>query len=717
MASFISPINYKKIPASFNHYTFPGCLKKVGLISLIACSFCMLHYTSNAQQSNSLSKKIETNIQLSNNYLKTDHNQAYKYAKIALETAEKSLAEDKIKGLSNFINILIETGRLPAAHDYLNRLQQISAENNSYSCLYTYYLHSSSALITEGFYKEAKVAIDSSFSIARQYNIKDTGILIYNSAQIDVATLQIKRAITKYENAYRVSNDDVMLMRLCKLNQLPYIGKSSNLTTTVSGLDTVFSNLNRENNLFMLGQTYGMLGNAYLLSFNFPLAKNNFEIADSYFKKIKSPFYQASNLIAWSSIFGMQNKLDSALILIQQSIKIYEALDFKLGLSINHMYASSFYTKLKDTANSRKHRELSGFYNKESKNQIINSNNMLNQANEIKVTDRQAADSIVNSATKKMNIYAKDKTVFIKMPNHKDTIKNSTTLTDLENLAKETNLVGDSITRKRNADALQEFETKYKTRQINDSLQLQNQQVQLNKAEKKRLWISIGALAGLILFIGGGLFILNKQKKKIAKEKKAVENLTGILKHETSRQFGELKTNIVKILKTDQPKQQVSKALTLVKTYEMLYSNLFLSDGLATISLKTAFENIFRYHCDNNSLTITPAFTVSGGENMMINKSDYLFQYMNELMANSFEHAFAGIENPEISISILYQKPVYEITYRDNGIGFPEEKQKIIQGKGMYYIKAYATQNLNGSLELNGKNGTEYKLTFNENNI
>ena len=87
---------------------------------------------------------------------------------------------------------------------------------------------------------------------------------------------------------------------------------------------------------------------------------------------------------------------------------------------------------------------------------------------------------------------------------------------------------------------------------------------------------------------------------------------------------------------------------------------------------------------------------------------------MNELMANSFEHAFTSIDNPEIHISIVYHKPVYEITYRDNGIGFTEEKRNIIQGKGMYYIKAYATQNLHGRLDINS---AEYKLTFNETNI
>lgn len=264
---------------------------------------------------------------------------------------------------------------------------------------------------------------------------------------------------------------------------------------------------------------------------------------------------------------------------------------------------------------------------------------------------------------------------------------------------------------------LVELETKYHNRQITDSLRTQMALVQLKESQKRKLWTGIGILSILILFIGFLLITLNNQKKKIAKEKRAVENLTGILKHETSRQFGELKTNIKNILTVEQPKQQVAKALTRVKTYEMLYNNLFISDGLASISLKNAFEKIFEYHCDENVSGIKPVFSVAGGEDIIFKKSDYLFQYMNELMANSFEHAFKGIEKPEISVSVVYHKPVYEITYRDNGIGFPEEKQNIVQGKGMYYIRAYATQNLHGILELNSNNGTEYKLTFDENNI
>lgn len=346
---------------------------------------------------------------------------------------------------------------------------------------------------------------------------------------------------------------------------------------------------------------------------------------------------------------------------------------------------------------------------------------MLELANEMKGSNSEEANKIVNDATRLLNDFTKSHPGLIQIPVIKGSANTATILKNLENLVNQIDFVKDSITQKNNADALQELETKYKTAQKNDSLRIQQQQLilkeselKLKETEKRNLRIGISAMGGIALLIGFLLFKLNKQKKRIVKEKRAVENLTGILKHETSRQFGELKTNIVNILKVDEPKKQVAKALTRVKTYEMLYNNLFISDGLATISLKNAFEKIFEYHCDENAVCIKPVLSIFGGEEIIFNKSDYLFQYMNELMANSFEHAFTSIDNPEIHISIVYHKPVYEITYRDNGIGFTEEKRNIIQGKGMYYIKAYATQNLHGRLDINS---AEYKLTFNETNI
>jgi tetratricopeptide (TPR) repeat protein len=237
-------------------------MRKILILTAILSSFV-------TKSQNTNSKQIDREISKSVAFLKTDHTQAYTYSKKALDYSKSGTTDDKIKSISNFINILIEKGEFPAAHQYLEVLKYLAEENNSDSALFEYYLHTSSVLIQQGFHKDAEKAVDTSFFIARKHNLKDTGILIYNLALIDIETLKAKPAIVKLEKAYDSSPDNIRLMRLCKICLLPYTGMKSKLIAAVSDMDTVIANLKKENDLFMLGQLYNMLGNAYLLNFNF----------------------------------------------------------------------------------------------------------------------------------------------------------------------------------------------------------------------------------------------------------------------------------------------------------------------------------------------------------------------------------------------------------------------------------------------------------------
>jgi two-component sensor histidine kinase len=657
-----------------------------------------------------LHNKVFSKIQQSNSFLKSDHKKALEYAKSAFEYAQKLNAEDKITALANLINIFTEKGDFNAANSNLLLLKNIATAENSSVGLYKYYLYQATANISQGFFKDAQKVLDSAFSLSRVNNISDTAILIYTAAQIDVSTMQFNTAIKKFTIAQELAKGNIELVRLCKINQLPFLGSKGTFKNTLLSIDSILFNIEKENNYFMQGIAYSVIGNAYLFNFNLPLSEDNFKKANTFFEKINSPFYHGSNLIGWAQVLDMQKKTDSAILLNQKTIKDFEAIDYTFGLALAHMYSSSFYLRIKDTVKSKHHRELSTVYNAESKVKVIEANNMLQLANEFKNTAKSKSDSIVVRATKMLKKYVKDSSIFIHMPPQGDTLHNMTILKNLEHLSNEINLIKDSNTIKQNTKNLLEIETKYHVAEKNKTIQ--------TKTTLSYWLMTCIALALIgIGFLLSYLLKRNRQNKKLIAEQNKVSNLLGILKHETVRQFGNIGKSFAKMRQAENPKLQVAKSLVEVNTYALLYKNLFISSKLAGLSLKESFETIFKFNCTHYESKQIPNFIVFGDSDLTFYKSDYLFHYMNELIANSLLHAFNGIQNPEIEITIIEEAKGIKIIYRDNGIGMPNAAMPITltPGKGLYYIYAYATQNLGGSLETNFTGGLTYTLTLAKN--
>ncbi len=88
---------------------------------------------------------------------------------------------------------------------------------------------------------------------------------------------------------------------------------------------------------------------------------------------------------------------------------------------------------------------------------------------------------------------------------------------------------------------------------------------------------------------------------------------------------------------------------------------------------------------------------------------------INELLTNAFKHAFDGVDNPEISISMVkVDDDNVLLTIRDNGKGLPEGFDvSSSKGLGLKIVCALSEQ-LDAKLEVAGDDGTIIKLTFPE---
>ena len=89
---------------------------------------------------------------------------------------------------------------------------------------------------------------------------------------------------------------------------------------------------------------------------------------------------------------------------------------------------------------------------------------------------------------------------------------------------------------------------------------------------------------------------------------------------------------------------------------------------------------------------------------------------INEMLSNSLKYAFPDRLDGRISISVRYTgEGLIELLYSDNGIGIPDSID-IRQARtlGMQLIVNLAEKQLDGSLSLDRKNGTAFKIVFKE---
>lgn len=80
------------------------------------------------------------------------------------------------------------------------------------------------------------------------------------------------------------------------------------------------------------------------------------------------------------------------------------------------------------------------------------------------------------------------------------------------------------------------------------------------------------------------------------------------------------------------------------------------------------------------------------GLRVNINQAIPLGLLLNELITNSYKHAFNGIENPEISLSLCQNNGFVEIEYKDNGVGVDYDRMKNSPSLGITLIRTSLEQ-------------------------
>jgi len=165
----------------------------------------------------------------------------------------------------------------------------------------------------------------------------------------------------------------------------------------------------------------------------------------------------------------------------------------------------------------------------------------------------------------------------------------------------------------------------------------------------------------------------------------------------------------------EKAKEALKDSQNRVQTMSMIHESLYRSDNLASIDMQTYFTNLGK--------SIFQGYNVNGKVILKID-AEYIFigakqssplgLIVNEMLSNSLKHAFPDNQQGEININLQKMDDQIELIYSDDGIGIAEDFDiQNADSLGLKLIKLLAEGQLDGSLDMESKNGTKFTITFN----
>lgn len=154
-----------------------------------------------------------------------------------------------------------------------------------------------------------------------------------------------------------------------------------------------------------------------------------------------------------------------------------------------------------------------------------------------------------------------------------------------------------------------------------------------------------------------------------------------------------------------------------IKTTALAHEVLYETDVLGAVDLSNFMEKL-----SNNVLEsfIEENLRVKLKKHIDIQRMDIdhaipLGLIVNELMTNSFKHAFPEKRNGEIELNITQKGDAIQFNFSDNGIGLPTGFDvESSNSTGMIVIDSLIEQ-LEGELTIHTDNGTLFSITFKAN--
>ncbi|MCF7920414.1 MAG: PAS domain S-box protein [Candidatus Cloacimonetes bacterium] len=152
-----------------------------------------------------------------------------------------------------------------------------------------------------------------------------------------------------------------------------------------------------------------------------------------------------------------------------------------------------------------------------------------------------------------------------------------------------------------------------------------------------------------------------------------------------------------------------------IQTMSLVHNKLYQSNNLSRIDLKDYIEDLaFLLIRSNTNSELNIKLTTSLiNLNITIEIAIPLGLILNELITNSLKYAFPGRRHGMISISLELSEKYIIITYKDDGVGFPEDFNITRdQNLGLLLVQKLVSGQLNGQFRYDSENGLAFQIRF-----
>ncbi len=165
---------------------------------------------------------------------------------------------------------------------------------------------------------------------------------------------------------------------------------------------------------------------------------------------------------------------------------------------------------------------------------------------------------------------------------------------------------------------------------------------------------------------------------------------------------------------SDEVKKILSESRNRIRSMALVHEKLYLTGNLANIDLRHYLESLLRelfssYHM--RVMDISYSLDVDDIE-FDIRNTLTCGLIINELVSNAMKHAFEGVENPAVRISLKAEGAAVVLTVSDNGRGISNDVN--LNGEktlGLQIVDSLVGQ-LGGSLGVHRAEGTSFAVRF-----
>ncbi len=565
---------------------------------------------------------------------------------------------------------------------------------------------------------------------------------LYKEAGLERETAEIKnrlgvlyRKIGEYKNSLKSFDEGLDVANRYKLNIALaniYMNKANTLDESGSYDEAIANHLlsvkikDKLNDERGLAQSYNNLGNVYTHAGQYQEALHYFRLTRNLAEK-QRPQNKTTLALAYNNLangLNAVNEYDSVLTLYNKSLDLFTDTKEKPGIALVYHDMGNFYLEQKNY-----------------KSAITYLNKALEyRSGSLLVTDEASTRNLIGVALGKMNRHkeaeqqllkslsmVKDGNTRLQEGIYKALATHYTTVGDPEKAndyqSRYFNLKDTLLTSSESMNMLKE-KNSYDLEKKEALLKIAEQQRQVSKLSLSNrnktiaiLAIGIGLLTLLTIFFAHNMQQKKKTAAAMSKKNEKIETLIKELHHRVKNNL-QVVSGLLALqsnrLEDEHAKQAMDAGRSRVDAMALIHQKLYLGNDLASIDIKSYLENL------SASLALSYGYAGSSintqvrlaKNEMDVDKAIPIGLIVNELVTNSFKHAFSDFDRASVSVQLTeVNTGELELEIADNGNG-AISKEDHQHSFGMKLVNTLVEQ-LNGSLQRLEKNGTAYLIKIN----